>query len=518
MISAPSSGHGKTAISVGLLAALAARGLRATGFKIGPDYVDAAYLGLAAGTRGRNLDPRLVGAERLAPLFAHGAAGADIAVVEGTMGLYDGLAGRTDAESTAQIAGILKAPVILVVDVAAMGQSVAALVHGFRAYDEVMWLGGVILNRIDSDRHEQVLREALDDLGVPVLGALRRRVLSGLGPNGAPLPPRHEGVGPVAQGSLDAARSVRRLGETISRSVDLERLIAVARSAPNLGVEPWSPEKVVGRQPSGSGQRPIVAVAGGPLLAFGYAETVELLHAAGAEVVALDPIRDSDLPAGTAGLVIGGALPEAYAEELSVNEALRKAVADFARSGRPVAAEGAGLVWLCREFAGRPMCGVLDATARVGDLVVLGYRHATAMTDSVLAQTGTRVVGHKLHRTVVTPRSGSHPAWSWQGGPPEGFVRSGVHASYLELHWAGVPEIAGRFVAAARGAIEAGPPPGSASPTVLVTKPQAMDPGPATPALAAPTSPAVPRSNPDSSTAPTVALPTDGDQRDAPAV
>src|SRR2546429_438549 len=172
VISAPSSGHGKTAVSVGLLAAYAARGLRPVGFKVGPDRVDAAYLGLAAGRSARNLDPRLVGGQRLGPLLLHGSTGADIAVVEGTLGLYDGLAGRTDTESTAQVAGLLRAPVVLVIDAAAMGQSVAALAHGFRAYDELLWLGGVILNRAASDRHEDPLRQGLDDVGVPDLAAL----------------------------------------------------------------------------------------------------------------------------------------------------------------------------------------------------------------------------------------------------------------------------------------------------------------------------------------------------------
>ncbi|MBT8224420.1 MAG: cobyrinate a,c-diamide synthase, partial [Dactylosporangium sp.] len=449
VLSAPSSGHGKTAISVGLLAALTARGMRTVGFKAGPDYVDAAYLGLAAGPRGRNLDPRLVGTERVGPLFTHGAAGADIAVIEGTMGLYDGLAGRTDAESTAQIAGLLKAPVVLVVDVAAMGQSIAALVHGFRAYDETIRLGGVILNRIDSDRHEHVLREALDDIGVPVLGALRRRVLSGLGANGAPLPSRHEGVGPVAQGGLDATRATRRLGEVISRTVDLERLVAIARSAPELAVDRWSPEAADAGGDTRHERPPLIAVAGGPRLTFGYIETAELLRGAGADVIVFDPVRDAHLPAGAGGVVLGGGMPEAYAEELSANEPLRAAVATFARAGGPIIAEGTGLVWLCQAFAGRPMCGVLDAKAGIGELIVLGYRRATSVTSSVLLPAGTTVVGHKLHRTVVAPRSGPHPAWSWPGGRPEGFVHRGVHASYLALHWAGSPGIAARFVAAA---------------------------------------------------------------------
>src|SRR5690242_17101928 len=242
VISAPSSGHGKTAVSVGLLAAFNARGYRSVGFKIGPDHVDAGYLGLAAGRPGRNLDPRLVGAQRIGPLFAHGAAALDIAVVEGTMGLFDGLAGRTDTESTAQISGLLRAPVVLVIDVGAMGQSVAALVHGFRAYDELLWLGGVILNRVASGRHEELLREALDDIGVPVLGALRRRALTEIGELGAPLPSRQHGTAPVVHGSLDALRAVRRLGEVVGGAVDIERLMALARSAPRLSTEPWSAE------------------------------------------------------------------------------------------------------------------------------------------------------------------------------------------------------------------------------------------------------------------------------------
>ncbi len=469
VVSAPSSGHGKTAIAVGLLAAFAARGLRAAGFKIGSDYVDAAYLGLAAGRPGRNLDPRLVGAARLGPLFAHGAAGADVAVIEGTMGLYDGLAGRTDAESTAGVSGLLGAPVVLVVDAAAMGQSVAALVHGFRAYDEVMRLGGVILNRVASDRHEQVLREALGDLGVPVLGVLRRRALSGLGQHGAPLPPRAEGVGPVAHGSIEALRAVRRLGEVMARSLELERLLALARSAPPLACGAWSParDESTPPGPAGPGGRPPrIAVAGGPRLTFGYAETADLLVAAGAEVVTVDPIRDEQLPDGTDALVVGGGLPEAYAEDLSANGGLRRAVAELARAGRPVVAEGTGLVWLCREFAGRPMCGVLDAVAHVSDLTVLGYREAAAVTGSVLMPAGTRAIGHKLHRTLVSPRSGQQPAWTWANGPAEGFVLRGVHASYLCLHWAGTPEIAARFVAVARAT--GGPARSPAVPTAVL--------------------------------------------------
>ncbi|MEO3748317.1 cobyrinate a,c-diamide synthase [Plantactinospora sp. B5E13] len=470
VVSAPSSGHGKTAIAVGLLAALAARGLKATGFKVGPDHTDAAYLGMAAGRLGRNLDPRLVGAQRIAPLFAHGTADADVAVVEGTMGLFDSLAGRAETESTAAIATSLRAPVVLIVDVGAMGQSVAALAHGFRAYDEMLWLGGVILNRVASDRHEQLLRDALDDIGVPVFGALRRRDLP------AVLPSRQHGVVPVMQRGVEAYRGIRRLGEAVTGGVDLDRLLALARSAPRVPVDVWSAPEAVGdpAQPAPAaetrGRRPLIALAGGPALSYSYAETAELLAAAGAEVVTVDPLRDEALPKGTDALVIGGALPETYAEELSANRRLCIAVAELARTGRPVIAEGAGLLWLAREFDGRPMCGVLDAAGTSLERAVVGYREATARTDTPVARAGARVVGYKQHRGVLTPRAGQTPAWSWGGGPPEGFVWRRVHASQLMVHWASSPGIARRLVAAAlsvppaRPAAPAGAPGSSGAP------------------------------------------------------
>jgi cobyrinic acid a,c-diamide synthase len=463
VISAPSSGHGKTAVAVGVLAALTARGLRPSGFKIGPDYVDAAYLGLASGRPGRNLDPRLVGSHRIAPLFAHGALGSDVAVVEGTMGLYDGLTSRTDSESTAQIAGLLRAPVILVVDVAAMGQSAAALVHGFRTYDELLWLGGVILTRTISSRHEHLLRESLADIGVPVLGSLRRRELAALGAGGAALPPREHGLAPAAHKNLDALRGIRRLGELIAGAVDLERVLMLARSAPRLATDAWSPTDALALDdptgdmfaPYGAGHRPVIAIAS----AYGYAETPELLSAAGAEVVHIDPLRDDRLPDRVDALVIPGGLPEAYADQLSANTRLRGDVLNLARTGRPIIAEGAGLVWLGREIDGLPMCGVLDTTARTSDRYVVGYREAAACMASVVHGRGDSVTGHKLHRTNITPRAGSRPAWVWAGGHPEGFIEGAVHASYLSVHWAGVPRMASRLVSAAAQLSSAYSPP-----------------------------------------------------------
>ncbi|GIM96949.1 cobyrinate a,c-diamide synthase [Paractinoplanes toevensis] len=441
VVSAPSSGHGKTAVAVGLLAACVARGIPAAGFKVGPDHTDAAYLGLAAGRPGRNLDPRLVGAQRIAPLFAHGAAGAQLSVVEGAMGLFDSLTGQPEVDGTAAVAASLRAPVVLVIDVAAMGHSLAALVHGFRMFDEMVHLGGVILNRVASPRHEQMLRTALDDIGMPVLGALRRGDLPNV------LPSRAHGPVPVAHRTVEAGRAVRRLGEAVAGGLDLERLMALANAAPALPGPIWTPGDAVGGEVFD--QRPIVALAGGPGAPYTYVETAELLTAAGADVVVVDPLRDEALPAGTRALVVGAGLPEGYAEELSANRRLCNVVAKFAHDGWPVVAEGVALPWLGRDFDGRPMCAVLDTSASTGDQTVAGYREATAPTTSLLAPAGARITGYKQHRGIVTPRAGAVPAWTWSGGNPEGFVWRQVHASQLGLHWAAAPEIAKRVVSAA---------------------------------------------------------------------
>jgi cobyrinic acid a,c-diamide synthase len=356
------------------------------------------------------------------------------------MGLFDG-ASHPGVEpgfaSTAHVARLLRAPVLLVVDAAAQARSVAALVHGFATFDPAVRLGGVVLNRVGSDRHEAILREALGAAGVPVLGAVRRV-------EDLETPSRHLGLVPAAERSAEAVRTVRALGEVVAAAVDLDAVLALARSAPALDAPPWDPAAEV---VPASG-RPRIAVAGGPAFTFGYAEHAELLAAAGAEVATVDPLRDEALPAGTAGLVVGGGFPEVYAAELSANAALRADVAALAARGGPVAAECAGLLYLARSLDGLPMCGVVDADAVLSPRLTLGYRAAVAVGDSVLAAAGTRVRGHEFHRTVADPPAGTPAAWQWSPAGPEGFAAGSVHASYLHLHWAGAPALAQRFVAA----------------------------------------------------------------------
>ena len=427
VIAAPSSGAGKTTVATGLMAALHQRGLQVSPHKVGPDYIDPGYHSLATGRPGRNLDPVLVGEDRVVPLFLHGAAGCDVAVVEGVMGLYDGR-GASAQGSTAHVARLLDAPVVLVVDASSQSRSVAALVHGFTTFEPDLRLAGVVLNRVGSDRHEALLREALEGRA-RVLGVLRRDA-------GVMTPSRHLGLVPVAERTPEAVATVDRLASVVRHGCDLDALLAVARSAGPLTATPWVPTGG-----TAVGPRPVVAVAGGPAFTFSYAETTELLTAAGADVAIVDPLRDPELPPGTAGLVLGGGFPEVYAEQLSANGALRADVARLAASGAPVAAECAGLLYLCESLDGLPMCGVLPATGRMTDVLTLGYRTATGAHGTVEA--------HEFHRTAVEPRAGEVPAWTVDG-IPEGFVQDGVHASYLHTHWAAQPGVAERFVTAAR--------------------------------------------------------------------
>ncbi len=438
VVAAPASGHGKTTVATGLLAALRARGLEVSPHKVGPDYIDPGYHALAAGRPGRNLDPWLVGEHRVAPLLLHGATTprpADVAVVEGVMGLHDGAVGRGDLASTAHVARLLDAPVVLVLDATAQGRSAAATVLGMASFDPRVRVAGVVLNRIGSPRHEAHVRDALGEIGVPVLGVLPRSAH-------VETPSRHLGLVPVAERSVRAVATVTALGALVEQHLDVEALLAVARSAPPLVARPWDPVAEAG-PPVAHGVR--VAVAAGQAFTFSYAETAELLAAAGAEVVGFDPLRDAGLPAGTRAVVVGGGFPEVHAEALTANLPLRQELAAF---DGPVVAECAGLLYLARTLDGVPMCGRLAADARMTPRLTLGYREAVVATDGPLGTRGDVVRGHEFHRTTTTPAAGTAPAWTWDGAA-HGFCADGVHASYLHTQWAGVPGAARRLVEAA---------------------------------------------------------------------
>jgi len=440
VIAAPASGHGKTTVATGLMAALSAAGHTVSGHKVGPDYIDPGYHALATGKPGRNLDPHLVGEDRLVPLLLAGARSADIAIIEGVMGLYDGQIGGDGFASTAHVATVTKTPVLLVVDISHASRSIAAVVQGMVAFDPTVRIVGVILNKAGSQRHADEVCRALESTGVPVLGVLQRD-------DGIVAPSRHLGLVPAAERD-DAVHALDRLSAQIAAKIDLANIVALARQAPDLDAAAWDPANEV---TAASGRRPVVAIAGGRAFTFRYAETEELLRAAGCDVVTFDPLGDAALPKGTSGIYLGGGFPEVHAGGLTANEPLRESLRTAIASGVPTVAECAGLLYLCRTVDSSPMVGALDADAAMTSKLTLSYRQAVAPQETLLSPAGGRITGHEFHRTTVTPASGPEAAWlidpSTGSGRAAaiGFSTPTLHASYLHTHWAGHPGVAQRF-------------------------------------------------------------------------
>lgn len=440
VIAGTSSGAGKTTIASGLIGALRARGHVVQGFKVGPDYIDPSYHALASGRPGRNLDAFLSGPELIAPLVRHGGAGADLAVIEGVMGLFDGASGRGELASTAHVAKLLEAPVVLVVDGSAMARSAAAVVHGFATFDPELNVAAVVFNRVGSDAHEQLLREAVEPLGLPVLGALLRD-------DRLAAPERHLGLVPAAERESRAAEALAALADAVARSVDLDALERLACTAPTTAGPAWSP---VAAEPITTPTPARIAIAGGPAFSFHYEENLELLTAAGAELAPFDPTADEQLPDGAGALILAGGFPEVFGAELAANATLRADVRALAARGRPVLAECGGLLYLLDSLDGHAMCGVLPGEGETAGRLTLGYREARAATSTPWLEAGDAVRGHEFHYSAVN--AAGAPAWelSARGTTrPEGIVAGSVQASYLHVHWAAHPELAARFVKAA---------------------------------------------------------------------
>lgn len=438
VVAAPASGHGKTTVATGLMAALAARGMTVSGHKVGPDFIDPGYHALATGRPGRNLDPFLVGEQRIVPLLLHGARQADLAVIEGVMGLFDGRLGAAGEASTAHVAALTTSPVLLVVDISHASRTHAAVIAGLAAFDPSVRIAGVILNKAASARHADEVRDALKPVGIPVLGVLPRD-------DGIVTPSRHLGLVPAAE-RAESEQTIRRMAEVIAAHVDIDAILDLARGADPLNDTPWDPAR--GIQPP-SQARPVVALAGGRAFTFRYAETEELLRAAGCDVVEFDPLTDPTLPAGTAGIYLGGGFPEVHALELAENRCLTAELRSAIAAGVPTVAECAGLLYLCRSLDGTSMVGAVPVDAAMTPRLTLGYRTATSPAESVLAEAGQHVTGHEFHRTTTTAVDGQ-PAWQLPAGP-EGFATPTLHAAYLHTHWAGHPGLAQRFAKAVHG-------------------------------------------------------------------
>lgn len=437
-----SSGVGKTTIVTGLTALLHRRGLSVQPFKVGPDYIDPGFHAKAAGRDSYNLDTWLVPEERLAGTFTELSGGADISIIEGVMGLFDG--GGQGVSSTAQIAKLLHAPVVLVINCQSIGTSAAAIALGYKMYDPAVNLAGVILNKLGSDKHEAMIREAMEAEGIPVLGALHRD-------QSLRTPERHLGLTPVTEIKTDAL--IAHMAEDAERYLDADALMKAAKAAPPVPVEETEEIRDL--------HAVRIGVAQDEAFSFYYPTSLRALEKRGAVLIPFSPVRDAALPDAD-GLIFGGGFPEMFLKELSGNRPMKEAIAAAARRGMPVYAECGGLMYLCRQivgFAGETydMAGLVPAVCRMQEkLQRVGYVTARALRDSVVARTGDTLRGHEFHFSLMECDSDPFPfAYALKGTRQkeshlEGYACGSVSASYLHMNFDGNPDAADRFIEACR--------------------------------------------------------------------
>lgn len=438
VVAGTQSGVGKTSVAVGLVALLRQRGLRVQTFKVGPDYLDPTYLALASGRRCYNLDGWMTGEAYVRELFGRAGQDADVVVIEGVMGLFDG-AGTDSAEgSTAEIARWLGAPILLVVDAHGMGRSLAAAVHGYATFDPGIRVAGVIANRCGSERHAEGLAETLRSAGLPpLLGAVGRGALP-------TLPSRHLGLvtAEVDQVPLD------RLAAALASDLNLEAVLEAAHRTDPIPAQPLSGEE--------SGPRRRLGVARDEAFHFYYPDNLEALERAGCELAFFSPLHDRSLPPGLHGLYLGGGYPEEHAEALAGNVPLLEGIRRFAAGGGVLYAECGGLMYATQgiqtlDGARHPLLGLVPAWTRMYPRrQSLGYVEVTLTRDCLWGRPGQRLRGHEFHYSgLLAP-----PDWSTAyavryrrtgAGAPEGFQSGAVLASYLHLHVASRPQAVAWF-------------------------------------------------------------------------
>jgi cobyrinic acid a,c-diamide synthase len=431
VIGAPRSGEGKTTVALGLMAALCRRGLDVQGYKVGPDYLDTGYQRYAAGRPGRNLDLFMMGEPAVRAAVA--VACADVAVIEGVMGLFDGHRDGRTPTSTADVARLLGAPVILVVDASRMAASAGAIALGFATYDPEVRVAGVILNRWNPRRSKAAVEAALDRVGVEVIGYLPAA-------EQLELPSRHLGLVVADELSREVEAVMERLAEHVEEHLDFGRILEIAAEAASIEAPPSPAARPVPREPG-----PRVAVAWDDAFAFYYADNLALMRERGAELVFFSPLTAAELPACD-GLYLGGGYPELHAAELSANEGFRASLAAAISDGLPTYAECGGLLYLCDslvDLEGRewPLVGALPGRAAMHDrLQGMGYREARLAGDLLLGEAGAVVRGHEFHYSSCALQDPTRAAYELDGSP-EGYAAGDLFASYIHLHFAGCPDL-----------------------------------------------------------------------------
>ena len=436
------SGVGKTTISTGLMAALRRRGIRVQPFKVGPDYIDPGYHSQATGEISRNLDTWMVKPGRVCELFQHAMQGKEMAVIEGVMGLYDSHAAVTDEGSTAEVAKLFGAPVILVLDAAKGARSLAAMAMGYQNFDRALTIGGVILNGIGSQMHFDLCRESIEHYtGIPVVGYLPKR-------EDFVLPERHLGLVTTAERPAPGD-FIEKLIVQIESTFKMETIISLSErcAIPQSERELFPPKPVA----------PVVKIglARDQAFSFYYQDNLDLLAAWGAEIVPFSPISDLSLPAGISGLYIGGGFPELYAAELAGNLPVKQQIKSCVEQGMPVYAECGGLMYLGQtmcdfESHRYDMVGAVPASSRIDNhRLTLGYRTVQALSDGPLMKKGEIARGHEFHWSVLDQDDVPQNAYKIadKGQIKEGFRNQMTLASYIHLHFASLPSMAPNLVA-----------------------------------------------------------------------
>ncbi|MBZ4653277.1 MAG: cobyrinic acid a,c-diamide synthase [Peptococcaceae bacterium] len=436
VIGGTQSGVGKTTITTGILGTLTKHGLRVQAYKVGPDYIDPGYHTLVTGIPSRNLDGWMVDDISILQLFKKASSQAQFSLVEGVMGLYDGVKGEKHLASTAAIAKLLQAPVILIVDAHGAATSVAAMVLGFKVFDPEVNIAGVFLNRVGSVRHLDMIQNALDTYcPLPVIGFLEKDVA-------LKMPERHLGLVPAGEDST-VKEVLAQITDRIARNLDLETLLKIAHGAPPL---PHVPEITVGEAISGHNLQ--VAVAYDDAFNFYYQDNFDLLESYGIKILKFSPLQDKALPPNIHGIILGGGYPEVFLTRLSANQAMLQELRNACIRGVPIYAECGGYMYLTEgviDFSGAfyPLAGIIPGKSQMNQrLSMLGYAEGTLMTDCLLGERGTKLKGHEFHySTMLESDDKARPLYITYTRKKEpvyaGYAAGNVFASYLHLHFAG---------------------------------------------------------------------------------
>ena len=443
VIAATQSSSGKTTVVTGILRALKNKGMKVQPFKVGPDYIDPSYHGMAAGRAGHNLDTWLVDESQINDLFASEAENADIAVIEGVMGLYDG--GKNGISSTAQLAKKLQAPVILVINVQSMGDSAAAIALGFKLYDEEVNLAGVILNRLGSPTHKMLIEEAMARINVPVFGAVYRD-------DSVHMPERHLGLTPAQENN--AKEIIEIISAKIAKEVYLDEIIKLACAAPPLEVQE--------NKQSNAAKDIVIAVAKDKAFSFYYPASLKQLSDCGAKIEFFSPLEDETIPSNASALIFGGGFPEIFADKLAANKSMLTSIRRANENKMPIYAECGGYMYLMQgifDFDSNfhAMAGIIPATAKMNKkLQTVGYVKAKNLHDNILGEKDCVYHGHEFHFSTQSEEAQDFP-WAFEfvkmrnnAEYKAGYAKDNILGSYLHLHFLGSKKAADCLLEKAR--------------------------------------------------------------------